>query len=339
MEPSKSRGDLPVVVAADVARAVDRGEAVVALETAVLTHGLPREPWSTLAKRWKRLGSAPEWVPPGMLVNLAAVRAMSDAVRAAGAVPAVTAVIAGKARVGLGEAEVAALASDHSARKVARRDLAPAMAAGASGGTTVSASLALARMVGVRVFATGGIGGVHRGWQRTPDFSADLESLAREQVCVVSSGAKSILDLPATIEVLETLSVPVIGFRCDAFPRFINRADPTLRVQARVDDEHSIASIARTHWSLGGSALLVVQPVDAAAAIDDEPVFNESAETADTAATPARPGGSPRGAGATPHLLARVAEATEGASLRANLLLLRANAALAARIALALAST
>jgi len=321
----------PISVAAEVSKAITARKPVVALETAVLTHGLPRESWQALAARWPRLGAAPEWLDPRAPVYVAAMRAMVDAVRGGGAVPAVTAVIKGRACVGLDDSAITELAQSSAVRKLARRDLAAAIAAGESGGTTVSAAITLAHGAGIDVFATGGIGGVHRDWQRHPDVSADLAALARVPICVVSSGAKSILDLPATLEALDTLSIPVIGFRCDAFPRFVCEPDPSMPVPRRMDDEREIAATARTHWSLGGSSLLVVRPVDPESAL--------RSDVAEAAQRSAEEGGVARGAGATPELLERVAAATEGGSLRANVVLLRGNAALAAGLASALRST
>ncbi len=313
----------------EVAQAVVARRPLVGLETAVLTHGLPRESWRTLATRWHGLGAAPPWLDADAPLHLAAVRAMSEAVAAGGAVPAITAVLDGVARIGLTADQLARLAADRGACKLAARDLAVAMARRASGGTTVSASLALCAGAAIRVFATGGIGGVHRGWNDRPDVSADLPALARHPICVVCAGAKSILDLPATVEALETLSIPVIGWRCDAWPRFVLPPDPSLPVATRCDDAQEIASICREHWTLGGGAVLVVQPVDPADAVEDPSSSGPS-------------GGAPvdaTGPAVTPELLGRLAEATRGRSLRANASLLRANARLAAEIAGAVASS
>lgn len=299
---------------------------MVGLETAVLTHGLPRESWRTLSTKHRALGEAPPWLDSKAPLHLAAVRAMRDAVSSAGAVPAVTAVIDGCPRVGLDDAELDRLAADRDARKLAARDLAAAIALRASGGTTVSASLTLCAGAGVRVFATGGIGGVHRGWNDRPDVSADLHALARHSICVVCAGAKSILDLPATVEALETLSIPVVGWRCDSFPRFVSGPDPALPLGARVDDAKTAAAVCRSHWKLGGGAVLIVSPVDPADAIDESSASNPL------------PAATGSGASVTPELLGRLVEATEGRSLRANVQLLRANAATAASIALQLAN-
>ncbi|MBX3355472.1 MAG: pseudouridine-5'-phosphate glycosidase [Phycisphaeraceae bacterium] len=315
----------------EVRRALAEGHPVVALETAVLTHGLPRENWGALTVRWPGVGAAPEGIDPDAPLHLAAARCMAAAVRASGATPAVTAVLDGLPCVGLDDAQLDQLASDGSARKLAARDLASAIADRASGGTTVSAALRLARAAGLRVFATGGIGGVHRAWQTQLDVSADLLSLAREPLVVVSSGAKSILDLPATVEALEALSVPVVGFGTDAFPRFITASDPALRVTMRVDSADAAARLAKEHWTLGGAGVLLANPVDPAVALDPS--------VADAPARNASKGAAPRGAAVTPVLLGHLVEATSGASLRANLVLLRANAALAARVARAIHAT
>lgn len=302
----------------------------VALETAVLTHGLPRDSWTTLMRRWRRLGAPPPWLDPDVPVNLAAFRAMDAAVREGGAIPAATAVIAGVARLGLAPEEADSLAADEGAWKVAQRDLGAACAAGANGGTTVSAAITIASagVAAPAVFATGGIGGVHPNWSERFDVSADLAALARTKIAVVSSGAKSILDVGATLEALESLSVPVIGFRCDAFPCFVRAAEPALRVGHRVEEPAAIAEIVTAHWHFSSSAVLVANPVDPSVALP-----SEAAEESHRAA---HSGASARGAAVTPELLARLADQTEGASLRANVTLLRDNARLAAAIAGAL---
>lgn len=322
----------PIAISDEVMRAQARGAPIVALETAVLTHGLPRIPWTTLALEWPGLLHAPAWLNADLAVNFAAMEAMIQAVINEGAVPAVTAVVDGVVRLGVSESELDTLSESLSARKVARRDLASAIVSRAWGGTTVSAAIAIAHAGGVPVFATGGIGGVHRGWQQSPDISADLLALAHHSVCVVSSGAKSILDIPATLESLETLSIPVVGYRCSAFPRFVCESDPTLLLPCRADDEDAVARIAQAHWSLpAGGAILVVQPVNQAVAL--------ASEIAERAQNAAESSSSARGAAATPELLGRVASLTGGASLRANITLLRDNAALAARIAVSMNSS
>ncbi len=282
---------------------------LVALETAVLTHGLPRPR------------------------NLEAVQTMAAAVRAAGATPLIVAVLHGRLVVGLKERELEELAVDEQARKVGARDLAAAIAEGASAGTTVSATLAACRLAGIQVFATGGIGGVHRGWSSHRDVSSDLEELARTSCCVVSSGAKTVLDLPATLESLESLGVPVLGHGCEDFPRFYSRGDGSLPIP-RAASLDAVASICRTRWQLldqpGG--VLVANPVPEEAALDPGPL-EEAVEQA-VAAAEAR---GVRGAAVTPFLLSALAKATQGRSLAGNLALLEDNAAVAGRLAVALA--
>lgn len=296
-------------IAAEVDEALRAGAPVVALESAVLTHGLPRPR------------------------NFEAVQAMAAAVREVGATPAVIAVVGGRLRVGLDERELAALAEDADADKLAARDLAWALAGDRSGGTTVSATLCAARLAGVRVFATGGVGGVHRGWQTHRDISSDLEELARTACCVVSAGAKSILDLPATLEALETLGVPVLGWQTAAFPQFYARGDASLAVR-RVDDLERVAALCELRWGdleqRGG--VLLTQPIareHALAQAEVDAAVAEAAARADAQGV--------RGPALTPFLLAALEALTGGRSLAANLALLIANARLAGELARRLA--
>lgn len=293
------------VFSPDVARALRTGLPVVALESAVITHGLPR----------------PE--------NLNLALALEQEVREEGAVPATICLMDGRVRVGLTPAELQRLASEDGARKISRRDFGIALARGENGGTTVAGTLIAARMAGIRVFATGGIGGVHRN---APfDVSADLPELARSPLVVVCAGAKAILDLPATVEVLETMGVPVIGYRTDTFPAFYTR-ESGLLVPARVDTPEEVARIARAHWDLGlESALLVVQPPPEETALDGEQI-NRIIEQALREAEQKKI----RGAAVTPFLLDHVSRLSGGDSLRTNLALLRSNARLAAQIARAI---
>ncbi|RMH04470.1 MAG: pseudouridine-5'-phosphate glycosidase [Planctomycetota bacterium] len=286
------------------------GAPLVALETAVLTHGLP--------------GAQ----------ALEAVRRMTAAVRAAEAVPAVVGCLRGRLVVGLEDDELAELAADPEREKVAARDLAPVLAAGRSGGTTVSATLAACRLAGIPVFATGGIGGVHRGWNEHRDVSSDLEELARTPCCVVSSGAKSVLDLPATLESLESLGIPVLGLGCSGFPRFHCGPDPALPIRPVADVEEA-ARICRLRWrELGQSGgVLLANPVPAAAALPAETIE----EAVDRAVAEAGRRGI-AGPALTPFLLESLASATGGAALACNLALLENNAAAAGRLAVALAS-
>lgn len=252
------------------------------------------------------------------------------AVRSGGAVPALTAVLDGVASLGLGASERIC----GPARKVAERDLAVAIAQRWSyGATTVSAAVTLAANAGVEVFATGGIGGVHRGWAETGDISADLGALARQPVVTVSAGAKVFLDLAATLERLETDGVPVLGWQCDDFPAFHARSSG-LSVPHRVESADEVAAIARAHWALGGGGILVVAPVPEAAALEFAPL-EEAVQSA--LATAAATGVS--GNGVTPVVLAGLSEATAGASVPANLALAENNARIAAEIARALAGS
>ena len=282
----------------------DRGP-IVALESSVLAQGLP--------------------IPANAEADLR-VRA---AVRACGAVPAITAVVRGVPTIGLDDADLARFLARDGVRKVSARDLPVAMANGLDGATTVAASLALCTAAGLPVFATGGIGGVHR--EPAFDESADLVELARSPVVVVCAGAKSILDLPATLERLDTLGVTVIGYGTDEFPGFFTRTTG-LPVPTRADSPADVAAIALASRTLGRrSAILVTLPPPAAFALD----VREVDEAVQGALAAARVAGV-RGAAVTPFLLAAVQEATAGRSLLANLALLEANAALAAEIAVAI---
>lgn len=290
-----------------IAHALQHGEPVVALETSVLSQGLP--------------------VPH----NADAATRMLAAVQHGGAVAALTAVAAGVATLGLTDTELQRFLARDGVRKVSARDLAACMVQGRDGATTVAASLTLAHAGGIEVFATGGIGGVHRG---APfDESADLTALSRTPMIVVCAGAKSILDLPATLERLETLGVPVIGYGTDELPGFFTRGSG-LRVPQRADSAADIAQVARAHWALGQrSAVLVVQPPPAHAALDQSLI-----DAAVTAAVRQAEAAGVTGARLTPFLLGAVLAATEGRSLPTNLALLESNAALAAEIAVACAA-
>lgn len=296
-----------VAYAAEVAAARAAGRPIVALESSVLAQGLP--------------------IP----ANREADRRMRDAVVAGGAVPAVTAVVRGVPTLGLtGEPLECFLARDEVA-KVSARDLPVVMAQGRDGATTVAAALTLAASAGIDVFATGGIGGVHR--EAPFDESADLAELARSSVITVCAGAKSILDLPATLERLETLGVTVVGYGTDEFPGFF-AARTGLRVPARVETPEAVARMLRAVRALGRpGGILVVQPPPAAAALEPALVDDAVREALRAAAAD-----GVRGPALTPYLLAAVERATGGRSLAANLALLEANAGLAARIAVALAT-
>jgi pseudouridine-5'-phosphate glycosidase len=288
-----------------VFEALERGGALVALESSVLAQGLE---------------------PP---YNRDAARRMTGAVIAAGAVPAITAISRGTPTLGLDDEDLGRFLQRDGVRKVSARDLGLAMADGADGATTVAATLALCALGGLEVFATGGIGGVHR--DAPFDESADLVELSRTPVIVVCAGAKSILDLPATLERLETLGVPVVGCGTNELPGFFSLSTG-LRLTARLDRPDQIARAWRAHRALGRqSAMLVVQPPPADAAIPAD-VVDAATRAALQAATEA----GIRGAAVTPYLLAQIQERTEGRSVHANLALLEANARLAGEIAVAL---
>lgn len=288
-----------------VATAIAAGEPVVALESSVLAQGLP--------------------VPS----NRAAAEGMRSAVERGGAIAAITAVVHGQAALGLLPAELERFLARDGVRKVSSRDLGIAMAQGADGATTVAASLCIAHAAGVRVFSTGGIGGVHRG---APfDESADLVELARTPMVVVCAGAKSILDLPATLERLETLGVAVVGYRTDELPGFFTRTTG-LKLSARADSPAEVAAIHRASVSLGRTqATLVVQPLPASVALPQDEVDAAVIQAIEEA----RRAGI-AGAATTPFLLGAVLRATEGRSLLANLGLLEENAYLAGQVAVAL---
>jgi pseudouridine-5'-phosphate glycosidase len=288
----------------EVALARSAHHPIVALESTVITHGLPN----------------PE--------NLALAQGMETEVRANGAIPATIALMNGKIRVGLSKEQLRTLANAEQVRKISVRDIAPALVQNAFGGTTVAGTLFAAEKAGIRVFATGGIGGVHPSPRF--DISADLIQLAQAPVIVVCAGAKAILDLPATLEYLETMSVPVIGYQTDRLPAFYVR-DSGLPVSARADSAQEIAEIARKHWALGmRSAILVTVPAPEVVALEKEDV-DQAIEQALTEAEAQ----NIRGQAVTPFLLGRVSELTERKSLKANLGLLRNNARIAAQIAVA----
>jgi pseudouridine-5'-phosphate glycosidase len=285
--------------------ALREGRPVVALESSVIAQGLP--------------------VP----ANRDAVARMRSAIIGQGAVPAITAVVAGVPTLGITEEELERFLARDGVRKVGARDLGVAVAAGADGATTVAGTLAIMARSDARVFATGGIGGVHR--EPAFDESADLMELARTPAIVVCAGAKSILDLPATLERLETLAIPVIGFQTEEFPAFFT-ATSGLPLTATADTVEAIVRIERAHRGLGRrEALLVVQPPPPDVALRADELDQAIAESL----SDARRAGI-RGPAVTPFLLAAVERRTEGRSLRANVALLEANAELAARIAASL---
>ena len=290
----------------EVAAALGSGRPVVALESTVITHGLP-EP-----------------------VNLELARRLESEVRGAGAVPATVAVIDGRICLGVTTDELERLALSRSLMKISRRDLGTAVAQRGTGGTTVAATMIAAHAGGVQVFATGGIGGVHRG--SSGDISADLPELARTPVVVVCAGAKAILDLPRTLEWLETAGVPVLGWGTDEFPAFFTRSSG-LPVSAKVKNAAETAALIRTHWGMGlHSGVLVCVPCPEEVSVPAEKVelvLRTALQQAESAGV--------RGKQVTPYLLSRLADLSGGGTLRANLALLRNNARVAAEIARAFA--
>lgn len=295
------------IVKDDVKRALKLDQPVVALESTVLTHGLPHP------------------------TNIALGRDMEAAVHADGATPATIAVLRGTIRVGLTDEELVEVAQS-SAMKISRRDYAAAIAKKANGGTTVAGTMFAADKVGIKVFATGGIGGVHK--EGRFDVSTDLQALASTQMIVVCAGAKSILDLPSTLEMLETMGVPVLGYGTDEFPAFFSRSSG-FKTSARVDSPQEVADFARAHWEIGmPSAVLVCQPI----AEKDEISREEIDPVEEQASLEAQEKGI-SGQALTPFLLQRVNELTNGKSMRANISFLLNNAHLAAQIAKAMAPT
>ena len=297
--------DLPLDVQAEVAAALRSGRPVVALESTVLAHGLPHP------------------------VNMQLAHDLDREVRAHGAVPAIVAVLGGRIKVGLTADELQRIATEPGVLKVSRRDLPLVVAHGLAGATTVAATMLAAHWAGIAVFATGGIGGVHRAAPQ--DISADLPELARTPVMVVCSGAKAILDLPATLEWLETHGVPVIGYGTSELPAFYSRASG-LQLAARADTPQQVAAIVRAQRALGlGGGMLLAVPVPAAAEVPASQI-----EQAIATALAAAQAQHIIGAAVTPFLLQQVAAHTGGTSLQANLALLRNNAAVAAQVAAAL---
>ena len=314
----------------EVADALARRQPVVALESTIITHGLPRSP---IEMPGDFLEAHAHW-DSGIPANLAAARIAERAVRAHGAVPATIAMIDGHVRAGLTPEELEAVAREPSPAKLSLRDLGPAAFRRRTGGTTVAATVAVSALAGIRIFATGGIGGVHRNWSSHLDVSADLMALATHPVCVVSAGAKSLLDLGATLEALEALGVPVLGYRTSAFPRFTTAPDPSLRLAERVESAAEAARLLECHWRIRPSCgALLAQACPERWVVD-----TERAETGLAAALDAAHRRGVRGAEVTPFLLGTMAAGTEGIrTVAANLALLCANAGVAAATARALA--
>ncbi len=321
----------------EVSDALAKGRAVVALETAAVTHGLPRSPLgqSPLALDDARFDATVRSAfDPTMAVNRALAHASAAAVRSTGAIPAVVGMLRGELVIGMTSAELDELAEAKPVTKVSLRDISDLAVRRAHGGTTVAATLfacAHANPQPIRYFATGGIGGVHRGWNTTPDISADLMQLARTGVAVVCAGAKSILDLDATLEALDSLSVPVVGLNTEFFPRFLCEGAPPLGVSAVAKSTDAAAELAAIHFQLRPHAgMLICAPPPAALALP----LAEMEEAIQTGLRRAADQGA-RGPEVTPVLLQAVAEATHGRSLEANLAVLLQNALLAGQIAVA----
>jgi pseudouridine-5'-phosphate glycosidase len=295
--------EIPVAVLPEVGAALQARRPVVALESTLIAHGLP----------WP--------------LNLETARAAEAAIREEGAVPATIAVLCGRPSIGLTPTDLETLAHGEPVLKASRRDLALAIARQATAATTVSATMFLAWRAGIRFFATGGIGGVHRGAEQSFDISADLIELSRTPVAVVCAGAKSILDLPRTLELLETLGVPVVGFGTDEFPAFYVRSSGE-PVSAGVASPGEAAALCSAHWQLDGAGIVLAQPVSAEHALDPAE-FAVALRQAETQLADQQV----RGKEVTPFLLARLAELTGGRTLRANQALVISNARLAAQVA------
>lgn len=306
MRPMSTQCDPLLDIRPPVREALGARQPVVALESSLVAHGLP---WPD---------------------NVETARAAEQAVRDEAAVPATIGIRGGRAIIGLDACEL-----DHFARhtgivKATSRDLAPAIAAGLTAATTVAGTIALAHRAGISVMATGGIGGAHRGPADAADVSVDLFELARTPVAVVCAGAKSILDILRTLEILESYAVPVVGYATDDFPAFYLRRSGQ-PVAARVDDPSNAAAMFALHWALGGAGIVLAQPISEAAALEPQ-AWAQALEKAEAIAREQ----AIRGKDLTPFLLARLAALTDGRTLQANRALVVANARLAAKIALAL---
>lgn len=300
---------MTIDISDEVQAALDARKPLVALETTIVSHGMP----------WPQ--------------NLDTALEVEEIVREGGAVPAAIAVLDGRIRVGLDRASLEQLAHSKETLKLSRADLAYGVSSGKPGATTVAATMIVAARAGIRVFATGGIGGVHRGAEQSFDISADLGELARTGVIVVAAGAKALLDVPKTLEVLETMGVPVVCHGTDAFPAFWSR-DSGLPAPIRLDDAAAIAAFADARDALAlGGGMLVANPVPAADEIPaDEMATHIEAAHRDSVAA------GITGKAVTPYLLNAILERTDGRSLVTNIALVKNNARLATEIAIALAA-
>jgi pseudouridine-5'-phosphate glycosidase len=305
MEDMKQELSSYIRLSDEVKAALDEQRAVVALESTVIAHGLPYP------------------------ANIEVARAMEAAIRAEGAIPAIIAILDGRIAIGLTSEEIQQLGMAPQVQKVSRRDLAITLATKRWGATTVAGTMLCANMVGICFFATGGIGGVHRGAETSMDISADLQELSRTPVLVTCAGAKSILDLDLTLEYLETHGIPVIGWQTDELPAFYVRNSGHL-LSHRLDDVDLLVATARAQWACGLNGIIVACPIPEQHALQAEPL-----EKAITAALQQAKEQGIRGAAITPFVLKQVAEKTTGESIEANKALLINNAQWAARFALA----
>ena len=300
---------LPLTYSPDVERAKRDGAPIVALESTIITHGMPY----------------PQ--------NVETAARVEDEIRTKGAVPATIAVLSGRLHVGLTADQLETLGQSKDVAKLSRADFAACLASGGTGATTVAATMIAARLAGIEVFATGGIGGVHRGAETSFDISADLQELSQTAVTVVAAGAKAILDLPKTFEVLETLGVPVIGYGQDMLPAFWSRVSD-IAAPIRMDSAEQIASSHRLRAALGlPGGQLIANPIPRDAEISHDvlaPIIAQALDEADSQNTTAK--------AVTPFLLGRIFELTEGKSLEANIALVLNNARLAAEISTFLAN-
>lgn len=290
----------------EIKTALEYNQPVVALESTIISHGMPY----------------PD--------NIDMVQKTGAIIRRNGAIPATIALIDGKIKIGLSEEDIYRLATDKNVKKVSRRDLAYVLAKKEIGATTVASTMICAQMGGIKFFVTGGIGGVHRGYEQTMDVSADLEELAETEITVICAGAKAILDLPRTMEYLETKGVPVIGYQTDVLPAFYTRTS-SIPLQLSANDTHELASIINTKRSLGlKGGVLVMNPIPAEHSMD-EAMINQVIDQAIVSA--AQQGIA--GKDVTPYLLKTIVEQTEGQSLKANMELVFNNAQVGAQLAVA----
>ena len=294
-------------IAPEIKEALEQGKPIVALESTILSHGMPY----------------PE--------NVEFASAVEKVVRKEGAIPATTAIIGGKLKVGLTKDELEIMCKAENVGKVSRRDVAVYLATGKTGATTVATTMMIAALAGIKIFATGGIGGVHRGAQETMDISADLQELAHTPVCVVGAGCKSILDIGLTLEYLETMGVPVLGYQTDDFPAFYSRKSG-FGVDYNIKDAQEAAKILKTKWDLGleGGAL-IGNPIPEEYALD----FDEMEKVINKALDMAKKDGI-RGKATTPYLLSHIKDLTDGVSFASNLQLAYNNAKIASQISVEL---